>query len=45
MKDLKQLEVWFITGSQHLYGEDTLKQVADHSKEIADFLDKNEKYL
>src|SRR6185312_14063413 len=43
MKDLKQMEVWFITGSQHLYGEDTLKQVADHSKEIADFLDKNEK--
>jgi L-arabinose isomerase len=43
MKNLKQLEVWFITGSQHLYGEETLKQVADHSKEIADFLDKNEK--
>ncbi|HWB25503.1 MAG TPA: L-arabinose isomerase [Chitinophagaceae bacterium] len=26
--------IWFITGSQHLYGEETLKQVADHSKEI-----------
>jgi L-arabinose isomerase len=35
MKDLKQLEVWFITGSQHLYGEETLKQVALHSQEIA----------
>jgi L-arabinose isomerase len=33
--NLKSLEVWFITGSQHLYGEETLKQVAAHSKEIA----------
>ena len=29
------LEIWFVTGSQHLYGEETLKQVAEHSKEIA----------
>jgi L-arabinose isomerase len=29
------LEVWFITGSQHLYGEETLKKVAEHSQEIA----------
>ena len=35
MIDLKSLEVWFITGSQHLYGEETLKQVAAHSEEIA----------
>lgn len=34
MIDLKQFEVWFITGSQHLYGEETLKQVAEHAKEI-----------
>ncbi|HET6255571.1 MAG TPA: L-arabinose isomerase [Puia sp.] len=33
--DLKQLEVWFVTGSQHLYGEETLKQVAGHSQIIA----------
>jgi|SRR6218665_187198 len=32
--DLKKLTVWFITGSQHLYGEETLKQVADHSQQI-----------
>ena len=38
MTDLKKFEVWFITGSQDLYGEDTLKQVAAHSKEIADSL-------
>lgn len=35
MIDLKASEVWFITGSQHLYGPETLKQVATHSKEIA----------
>ena len=34
MEDLKKYEAWFITGSQHLYGEETLKQVAEHSKKI-----------
>jgi hypothetical protein len=29
IKDLKSMELWFVTGSQHLYGEETLKQVAD----------------
>ncbi len=33
--NLKQLEVWFVTGSQHLYGPETLKAVAAHSQEIA----------
>ncbi|ORC34103.1 L-arabinose isomerase [Marispirochaeta aestuarii] len=33
--DFKQLEVWFVTGSQHLYGEETLKQVASDSRKIA----------
>ena len=35
MIDLNQNEVWFVTGSQHLYGPETLKQVAKHSQEIA----------
>lgn len=34
-KSLDQYEVWFVTGSQHLYGEETLRQVAEHSIEIA----------
>ncbi|GAA4753005.1 L-arabinose isomerase [Flavisolibacter ginsenosidimutans] len=38
LNDLKNLEVWFVTGSQHLYGEETLKQVAAHSQEIAAYL-------
>ncbi|MBI9016363.1 MAG: L-arabinose isomerase [Phycisphaerae bacterium] len=41
MPELKKLEVWFITGSQHLYGDDTLKQVNAHSKEIVGYLDAN----
>lgn len=35
MIDLSTYEVWFLTGSQHLYGPETLEQVASHSKEIA----------
>jgi L-arabinose isomerase len=35
MINLKQLEVWFVTGSQHLYGPETLSAVAKHSQEIA----------
>jgi L-arabinose isomerase len=35
MLNLKSLEVWFVTGSQHLYGPETLKTVALHSQEIA----------
>jgi L-arabinose isomerase len=35
MIDLKQNEVWFVTGSQHLYGPETLNTVAEHSREIA----------
>lgn len=42
MKNQKNFEVWFATGSQHLYGEETLKQVAVHSQEIATFLDAQE---
>ena len=38
MIDLSQNEVWFVTGSQHLYGPKTIEQVAEHSREIAAFL-------
>lgn len=34
MLNLQQYEVWFLTGSQHLYGPETLQQVAQHSEEI-----------
>lgn len=31
-------EVWFVTGSQHLYGPDTLAQVAAQSRDIVEIL-------
>ena len=31
-------EIWFVTGSQHLYGEEALKQVEIHSKKVAEGL-------
>jgi L-arabinose isomerase len=34
MKRLEELEAWFVTGSQDLYGPETLKQVAEHSQEM-----------
>lgn len=34
-------EIWFITGTQHLYGTETLLQVAADSEKIASSLDKN----
>jgi L-arabinose isomerase len=39
MTPLKHLEVWFVTGSQHLYGHETLAQVATHSQTVAASLD------
>jgi L-arabinose isomerase len=33
--DLTHYEAWLLTGSQHLYGEETLRQVADHAQQIA----------
>ncbi len=41
MIDLRQYEVWFVTGSQHLYGPETLEKVAEHSREIAQALDQS----
>jgi L-arabinose isomerase len=35
MNNLKEKEVWFVTGSQHLYGPGPLKQVAEDSQKIA----------
>ncbi len=35
------LELWFVTGSQNLYGPETLKQVAADSKQIAEALNRD----
>jgi L-arabinose isomerase len=43
MINYDNFEAWFITGSQHLYGEETVRQVAEDSKEIAKTLSKSAK--
>ncbi len=35
MINLKQFEVWFVTGSQRMYGPGVLKQVAANAQEVA----------
>lgn len=40
IKNLKTYDVWFVTGSQHLYGPETLAQVAKDSQTIAEGLNK-----
>jgi len=39
LKNYKQLEVWFVTGSQHLYGPEALAKVAENSKKISTYFD------
>ena len=41
MQQLKPSEIWFVTGSQHLYGPGPLEQVARHSQQIARSLDES----
>lgn len=38
MIKIEDKEIWFVTGSQHLYGEETLKQVAQNSAKIVEGL-------
>lgn len=41
---LKPHSFYFVTGSQHLYGPETLQEVAEHSRIIAEQLDKDPKF-
>ena len=41
MIDYSKYEVWFITGSQDLYGEETLKKVEEHSRKMVQELNKS----
>lgn len=42
MKNYKEYELWFVTGSQSLYGEEALKQVASNAQAVARALDESE---
>ncbi len=39
MIELKKYDFWFVTGSQDLYGPETLRKVDEHSKAMAEGLD------
>ncbi|MGA8232360.1 MAG: L-arabinose isomerase [Candidatus Acidiferrales bacterium] len=43
MMDLKKLEVWFVTGSQHLYGDAALAKVDEHSRKMVSGLEQSGK--
>ncbi|WP_300559130.1 L-arabinose isomerase [Companilactobacillus sp.] len=43
MKEMQDYEFWFITGSQFLYGPETLKSVEKDAKEIVDQLNASKK--
>jgi L-arabinose isomerase len=42
--DDKTQQLWFLTGSQHLYGEETLEHVARNSQQIAESLDRSGRF-
>lgn len=39
--NLKPYSFWFVTGSQHLYGPETLEQVAEHSRIVVEQFNKD----
>jgi len=43
MDNFKDFEVWFVTGSQHLYGEEVLKDVKQDSQKIVKGLNQSDK--
>ena len=45
MIDISINEIWFITGSQHLYGAKVLRKVAAHTEEIVQSLNSNSEIL
>ena len=45
MIDILINEIWFITGSQHLYGAQVLRKVAAHTEEIVQSLNSNSEIL
>lgn len=41
MNPFSEKVFWFVTGSQHLYGPETLLQVEEHSKQITEGIDRD----
>lgn len=45
MEKILQKEIWFITGSQHLYGPEVLNTVADHANSIVRQLNEQRDFI
>ncbi|ACS85704.1 L-arabinose isomerase [Musicola paradisiaca] len=41
MEQFKQLEVWFVIGSQHLYGPESLRQVKENAEKVVNGLNRD----
>ncbi|HGF7553029.1 L-arabinose isomerase [Enterococcus faecium] len=41
MLNIAEKEFWFVVGSQHLYGEEALREVKKHAQEMVDELNEN----
>ena len=41
MLNIEEKEFWFVVGSQHLYGEEALREVKKHAQEMVDELNEN----
>ena len=41
MINLRDSRIWFVTGSQHLYGDEALEQVAAHTREMVQSLSRS----
>jgi L-arabinose isomerase len=43
MEDFSNKKIWFLTGTQHLYGEETLNKVQENSKQVVCGLNESNK--
>ncbi|MDG1763490.1 MAG: L-arabinose isomerase [Flavobacteriaceae bacterium] len=43
MKELQNLKIWFLTGTQYLYGEKTLEQISKNAFSVVEGLNESEK--
>lgn len=45
MEFIKNLEVWFVVGSQHLYGDEALQQVKQNAEQITEYLNQQHPFI
>ena len=45
MEFIKKLEVWFVVGSQHLYGDEALLQVKQNAEQIVHYLNQQNPFI